>query len=109
MTWGGFKRLFLSKESDVKFTDKTNIKDFNVLILEKEVEINLKKQLIKNEIEEIKFILKNQIQGKEEDKVINDFIAFIKESGYANTVKRSNLVKENKHNKKIKLFNLIFS
>ena len=109
MTWGWFKKLFLSKESDVKFTDETSIKDFNVPILEKEEEINLKKQLIKNEIEQIKYILKNQIQGKEEDKVINDFIAFIKESGYANTVKRSDLVKENKHNKKIKLFNLIFS
>ena len=109
MTWGWFKKLFLSKESDVKFTDKTSIKDFNVPILEKEEEINLKKQLIKNEIEQIKYILKNQIQGKEEDKVINDFIAFIKESGYANTVKRSDLVKENKYNKKIKLFNLIFS
>ena len=109
MTWGWFKKLFLSKESDVKFTDKTSIKDFNVPILEKEEEINLKKQLIKNEIEQIKYILKNQIQGKDEDKVINDFIAFIKESGYANTVKRSDLVKENKYNKKIKLFNLIFS
>ena len=109
MTWGWFKKLFLSKESDVKFTDETSIKDFNVPILEKEEEINLKKQLIKHGIEQIKYILKNQIQGKEEDKVINDFIAFIKESGYANTVKRSDLVKENKHNKKIKLFNLIFS
>ena len=109
MTWGWFKKLFLSKESDVKFSDKTSIKDFNVPILEKEEEINLKKQLIKNEIEQIKYILKNQIQGKEEDKVINDFIAFIKEWGYANTVKRNDLVKENKYNKKIKLFNLIFS
>ena len=109
MTWGWFKKLFLSKESDVKFTDETSIKDFNVPILEKEEEINFKKQLIKNEIEQIKYILKNQIQGKEEDKVINEFIAFINESGYANTVKRSDLVKENKHNKKIKLFNLIFS
>jgi hypothetical protein len=101
--------LFLSKQSDIEFTDKTKIKDLNSDILEKEEEINLKKQLIKNEIEQIKYILKNQIQGKEEDKVINDFIAFIKKSGYANTVKRSDLVKENKHNKKIKLFNLIFS
>jgi hypothetical protein len=101
--------LFLSKQSDIEFTDKTKIKDLNSDILEKEEEINLKKQVIKNEIEQIKYILKNQIQGKEEDKVINDFIAFIKESGYANTVKRSDLVKENKHNKKIKLFNLIFS
>ena len=109
MTWGWFKKLFLSKQSDIEFTDKTKIKDLNSDILEKEEEINLKKQLIKNEIEQIKYILKNQIQGKEEDKVINDFIAFIKKSGYANTVKRSDLVKENKHNKKIKLFNLIFS
>lgn len=109
MTWGWFKKLFLSKQSDIEFTDKTKIKDLNSDILEKEEEINLKKQVIKNEIEQIKYILKNQIQGKEEDKVINDFIAFIKKSGYANTVKRSDLVKENKHNKKIKLFNLIFS
>ena len=109
MTWGWFKKLFLSKQSDIEFTDKTKIKDLNETILTKEEEINLKKQLIKNEIEQIKYILENQIQGKEEDKVINDFIAFIKESGYDSTVKRSDLVKENKHNKKIKLFNLIFS
>jgi hypothetical protein len=101
--------LFLSKQSDIEFTDGTKIKNLNETILTKEEEINLKKQLIKNEIEQIKYILKNQIQGKEEDKVINDFIAFIKESGYANTVKRRDLVKENKYNKKIKLFNLIFS
>lgn len=109
MTWGWFKKLFLSKQSDIEFTDGTKIKNLNETILTKEEEINLKKQLIKNEIEQIKYILKNQIQGKEEDKVINDFIAFIKESGYANTVKRIDLVKENKYNKKIKLFNLIFS
>lgn len=109
MTWGWFKKLFLSKQSDIEFTDGTKIKNLNETILTKEEEINLKKQLIKNELEQIKYILKNQIQGKEEDKVINDFIAFIKESGYANTVKRSDLVKENKYNKKIKLFNLIFS
>ena len=109
MTWGWFKKLFLSKQSDIEFTDKTKIKDLNETILTKEEEINLKKQLIKNEIEQIKYILENQIQGKEEDKIINDFIAFIKESGYDSTVKRSDLVKENKHNKKIKLFNLIFS
>lgn len=109
MTWGWFKKLFLSKQSDIEFTDGTKIKNLNETILTKEEEINLKKQLIKNEIEQIKYILKNQIQGKEEDKVINDFIAFIKESGYANTVKRRDLVKENKYNKKIKLFNLIFS
>jgi hypothetical protein len=39
MTWGGFKRLFLSKQSDVVFTDGIRIKDLNRTILAKEEEI----------------------------------------------------------------------
>ena len=108
MTWGWFKKLFLSKQSDIEFTDKTKIKDLNSDILEKEEEINLKKQLIKNEIEQIKYILKNQIQGKEEDKIINDFIKFIEKTSNNTKVKRKNLVKESKNNKNIKLFNLAY-
>jgi len=100
--------LFLSKQSDIEFTDKTKIKDLNSDILEKEEEINLKKQLIKNEIEQIKYILKNQIQGKEEDKIINDFIKFIEKTSNNTKVKRKNLVKESKNNKNIKLFNLAY-
>ena len=108
MTWGWFKKLFLSKQSDIEFTDKTKIKDLNSDILEKEEEINLKKQFIKNEIEQIKYILKNQIQGDEEDKIINDFIKFIEKTSNNTKVKRKNLVKESKNNKNIKLFNLAY-
>lgn len=47
MTWKWFKKLFLSKQSDVVFTDGTRIKDLNGSILAKEEEIlQLKKWII---------------------------------------------------------------
>lgn len=108
MTWWWFKKLFLSKYSDVKFTDGTKINDFNYDILIKEEEIILEKQLVKEKIEEIKYILKNQIQGNEENKIIDNFLDFIKETDYDSKVKRKDLVKESKNNKNIKLFNLAY-
>ena len=47
MTWKWFKKLLLSKQSDVVFTDGTRIKDLNGSILAKEEEIlQLKKWII---------------------------------------------------------------
>lgn len=78
MTWGGFKRLFLSKQSDVVFTDGTRIKDLNGSILEKEEEIlQLKKWIIEKIEKDINtFIPKvtndifNEINSKEKIKFI---------------------------------------
>lgn len=78
MTWGWFKKLFLSKQSDVVFTDGTRIKDLNGSILAKEEEIlQLKKWIIEKIEKDINtFISKvtndifNEINSKEKIKFI---------------------------------------
>lgn len=78
MTWGGFKKLFLSKQSDVVFTDGTKVKDLNGSILAKEEEIlQLKKWIIEKIEKDINiFITKvtndifNKINSKEKIKFI---------------------------------------
>ena len=78
MTWGWFKKLFLSKQSDIEFTDETRIKDLNGTILAKEEEIlQLKKWIIEKIEKDINiFITKvtndifNEINSKEKIKFI---------------------------------------
>ena len=78
MTWGWFKKLFLSKQSDIEFTDETRIKDLNGTILAKEEEIlQLKKWIIEKIEKDINtFISKvtndifNEINSKEKIKFI---------------------------------------
>lgn len=106
MTWEWFKKLFLSKQSDIEFTDETKIKDLNETILAKEEEIIWKIQTTIDEADRIKYILVNQINAKEENILIESFIKFIEGTG--NKVKRKNLLKEDKNNKKIKRFNMFY-
>ena len=78
MTWGGFKRLFLSKQSDVVFTDGKRIKDLNKTILVKEEEIlQLKKWIIEKIEKDINIYISkvtndifNEINSKEKIKFI---------------------------------------
>ena len=78
MTWGGFKRLFLSKQSDVVFTDGIRIKDLNRTILAKEEEIlQLKKWIIEKIEKDINIYISkvtndifNEINSKEKIKFI---------------------------------------
>ena len=63
MTWGGFKRLFLSKQSDVVFTDGIRIKDLNRTILAKEEEIlQLKKWIIEKIEKDINIYILAKLQ-----------------------------------------------
>ena len=81
MTWEWFKKLFLSKQSDIEFTDETKIKDLNETILAKEEEIIWKIQTTIDEADRIKYILVNQINAKEENILIESFIKFIEGTG----------------------------
>ena len=99
MTWGWFKKLFLSKQSDIEFTDGTKIKNLNETILTKEEKIIQSKkwiiEKIEKDIKELTAQINKAILNNENTENKSRFIEYLNQNG-KDTNKLFNIWKKQK-------------
>lgn len=99
MTWKWFKKLFLSKQSDIVFTDRTKIKNLNETILTKEEEVIQSKkwiiEKIEKDIKELTTQINKAILNNENTENKSRFIEYLNQNG-KDTNKLFNIWKKNK-------------